>query len=70
MTTMYLDFPLTDGSRICVQRHADLRTLPYIRPDGRIPEHAHEYYEMVLLQNRKPLSRGNGYITICGLESS
>ena len=50
MTTMYLDFPLTDGSRICVQRHADLRTMPYIRPDGSIPEHAHEYYEMVLIQ--------------------
>lgn len=47
---LYFDFPLTDGSRICVQRHEDLSLIPNLRADGIIPEHAHEFYEMVLIQ--------------------
>ena len=49
MSITYYDFPLTDGSRICVQHHKDLATMPHIRLDGSISFHAHEFYEMVLV---------------------
>ena len=49
MPTLYLDFLLTNGSRICVQRHDDLQTMPNILPDGSMPNHDHEFYEMVLI---------------------
>lgn len=48
-SSLYLDFPLTDGSRICVQRQDKVASMPYIRPDRSIPVHAHEFYEMVLI---------------------
>ena len=49
MPARYIDFPLTDGSRICVQRLDDLQNMPYILPDGTVPSHAHEFFEMVLV---------------------
>lgn len=49
MAPRYLDFPLTDGSRICVQRQDKITAMPYILPDRSIPVHAHEFYEMVLI---------------------
>lgn len=52
MAVLYLDFPLSDGSRICVQRHEDRMHMPNMRSDGTVPDHAHEFYEIVLiLQN-------------------
>ena len=52
MTKLYLDFPLSNGSRICVQRHEDRMHMPNMRSDGVVPYHAHEFYEIVLiLQN-------------------
>lgn len=49
MSAVYFDFPLTDGSRVCVQRNDGLLEMPHIRPDGVMPPHAHEFYEMVLV---------------------
>ncbi len=49
MAGLYLDFPLTNGSRICVQRHEDRMHMPNMRADGIVPEHAHEFYEIVLI---------------------
>lgn len=50
MALRYLDFPLTDGSRICVERLDRVVAMPYISPNRSIPVHAHEFYEMVLIQ--------------------
>ena len=49
MAGLYLDFPLADGSRICVQRHEDRMHMPNMRADGMVPDHAHEFYEIVLI---------------------
>ncbi len=49
MAGLYLDFPLTDGSRICVQRHEDRIHMPNMRADGVVPDHAHEFFEIVLI---------------------
>ena len=49
MAGLYLDFPLTNGSRICVQRHEDRMHMPNMRADGLVPDHAHEFYEIVLI---------------------
>lgn len=49
MQELYLDFPLNDGSRICVQRNEDRFHMPNIRADGIVPNHAHEFYEMALV---------------------
>ena len=49
MSGLYLDFPLSDGSRICVQRHEDRMHMPNMRSDGIVPDHAHEFYEIVLI---------------------
>ena len=49
MTGLYLDFPLTNGERICVQRHEDRMHMPNMRANGLVPEHAHEFYEIVLI---------------------
>ena len=49
MAGLYLDFPLTNGSRICVQRHEDRMHMPNMRSDGIVPDHAHEFYEIVLI---------------------
>lgn len=49
MSITYYDFPLTDGSRICVQHLNDVISMPYITKDGRIPFHAHDFYEIVLI---------------------
>ncbi|MBQ6509469.1 MAG: AraC family transcriptional regulator [Flexilinea sp.] len=51
MTVHYIDFSLTDGSRICVQRHDSLLLMPNIQSDGSIAPHAHEYYEIVLIRD-------------------
>ncbi len=49
MAGLYLDFPLSNGSRICVQRHEDRMHMPNMRSDGIVPDHAHEFYEIVLI---------------------
>ncbi len=49
MPVLYLDFPLSNGSRICVQRHEDRMHMPNMRSDGIVPDHAHEFYEIVLI---------------------
>ncbi len=49
MAGLYLDFPLSNGSRICVQRHEDRLHMPNMRSDGVVPDHAHEFYEMVFI---------------------
>ena len=49
MPVLYLDFPLSNGSRICVQRHEDRMNMPNMRSDGIVPDHAHEFYEIVLI---------------------
>lgn len=49
MAVLYLDFPLSNGSRICVQRHEDRMHMPNMRADGIVPDHAHEFYEIVLI---------------------
>lgn len=49
MSILYLDFPLSNGSRICVQRHEDRMHMPNMRADGTVPDHAHEFYEIVLI---------------------
>lgn len=49
MTSPYFSFPLTDGSRICVQEFERLHQIPNLQADNSIPVHAHEFYEMVLI---------------------
>lgn len=49
MAELYLDFPLSNGARVCVQRHEDRMHMPNMRSDGIVPNHAHEFYEIVLI---------------------
>lgn len=49
MNEIYFDFPLKDGSRICVLRYERMDQIDHIQPDDTIPNHLHEFYEMVLI---------------------
>lgn len=49
MTERYFDFPLTDGSRICVLRYERMAQVNHMLPDGTVPSHNHDFFEMVLI---------------------
>ena len=49
MGELYFDFPLTDGSRICVLHYQRAAQINHILPDGSIPGHCHGFFELVLI---------------------
>lgn len=49
MSEVYFDFPLTDGSRICVLHYERMAEVNHMNPDGTVPSHSHTFYEMVLI---------------------
>lgn len=49
MCELYFDFPLTDGSRICVLHYERMAEVNHLTPEGEVPSHSHGFYEMVLI---------------------